>query len=516
MRSKVFLKLLLALLLTLLVIVALTLLVVNWSFQSGFVNYLRQAETQRVTVLANHLEQQFVRYGDWDFIQGGYRQWKQTLESVGISPPPPLGRGGRRRPPPPMDRAEERGPPPFFPAQDLGPKTIFDERSAEEREQRSPEPPSMNEIPFGGRIALFDVDREQIQGPRIPTGLLSWIAIESAGETVGWLGLKPVSIASDELSQSFVVQQRDSFVVVTIAALLVSLVVAALLARRFLTPIHRVADAAKQVAKGDFRSRVAVHGNDELAELAGNFNHMAQQLERNEQLRRQWLSDISHELRTPTALISAQVEAMQDGIVKPNPTSLASLYSDIGSLGKLMEDLHQLSVSDQFGMTLQQEEVDLFCLIQSQIVSFQPRAHEQELSLVMDTDWSARFVVLGDENRLTQLMVNLLVNSIRYTDQGGRIVIRLLAHADQVQVVVLDDPPGVPEQELDRIFERLYRVDKSRSRLAGGSGLGLSICRNIVKAHSGSIQAENRSEGGLKITVTLPRSTQSVSGISND
>ncbi len=242
-----------------------------------------------------------------------------------------------------------------------------------------------------------------------------------------------------------------------------------------------------------------------MAELASNFNRLADTLARNEQLRRQWIVDISHELRTPLAVIGGEVEALLDGIRKPSPERLTSLHSDIRSLSTLVDDLHQLSLADQASLQLTLTDVNLYDLVSNLRVLVEPRMADKPLTLVLEAASHPRLSMLADRERLIQLFSNLLENSLRYTNEGGVVRLRLQAHEQTLTLEVQDSAPGVPESDLTKIFERLYRVDRSRSRSVGGSGLGLAICQQIVEAHGGQISADSSPLGGLCIRIELPR-----------
>ncbi|WP_228339799.1 ATP-binding protein [Marinobacter sp. F3R08] len=274
-------------------------------------------------------------------------------------------------------------------------------------------------------------------------------------------------------------------------------------ARWFLNPIHRVMNAARQLAAGHYEVSVPVKGRNELSELAINFNHLARTLARNEQLRRQWIVDISHELRTPIAVLGGEVEAIIDGIRQPTPERMAALHGEIDALGKLVNDLHLLSLADQASLELTWAEIDLAGLVRDQIAHFRARMEQQDLAL--DTEIRGQVCLQADAHRLSQLVKNLLENSLRYTDPGGEVCVRLSAGDTLVVLEVLDSAPAVSEEDCEKIFDRLYRVDQSRSRALGGSGLGLAICREIVLAHGGTISANRSSMGGLAIRVELPR-----------
>ncbi|HEY5973808.1 MAG TPA: ATP-binding protein, partial [Geobacteraceae bacterium] len=258
-------------------------------------------------------------------------------------------------------------------------------------------------------------------------------------------------------------------------------------------------------AAGDYSTRVPVVSTDELGQLAGDFNTLALTLAQNEQARRQWVADISHELRTPLAILRGEIEALQDGIRKPSPDSIRSLHGEVLRLGRLVDDLYQLSLSDLGALQYRRERLDLAVLV-GDVVS----AHRAEftannigLSASLPADGTAQ--LLGDPERLHQLFANLLANSLKYTAAGGELRIAMTCDGCTVSIDFQDSAPGVTDTDLERLFERLYRVEASRNRATGGAGLGLAICRNIVEAHQGTISARPSPLGGLWVRVELPR-----------
>ncbi|WP_372739291.1 ATP-binding protein [Neptunomonas sp.] len=497
MRSRIFIKLLLTLLATLAVTVVLMLVVVNWSFQRGFVAYIQQGETEQVTGLADLLSEQYAKQENWNFLLNSRGRWPQILASAGIEmPPPPHGSSPQRTPQrePPGEQFRESGQP------------LHDQPALKPVERSSTDWPAAS-APLAHRISVIDVNRKPLLGPKTLPDNTQWIPVQVEETTVGWLGLQPIDMVTDQLARSFINQQRYSFVWVAVSVLLLSVLVAAGWARWFLRPIHNVIQGAKQLSAGNYEARVQVKGHDELAGLALNFNQMAKTLQRNEQLRRQWVADISHELRTPIAVLSGEVEVLLDGIRKPTHQRISSLYNDIRSLSKLVDDLHQLSLADQGAMELLLTDVDIYAISHDLLLLFEPRMQEHGLKLSLDAEPSHNLSVIGDERRLIQLISNLLENSLRYTDSGGEVRIQISTTGNKLTLCVSDSTPGVPESDLSKIFDRLYRVDKSRSRSVGGSGLGLSICKTIVEAHEGQIVAKNGPLGGLNIIVQLPLST---------
>ncbi len=457
-------------------LMVLMLWVINSSFRTGFEVYLIERELPAVQQAAQRLGEYYQHQGSWQNVRGSPRVWRQLLESEGMQFATPA-RPHRRSGP---------GPAPPLAA----------------RPGRSPL--AAQSLPH--RLTLTDVDKQRVFGNPDIARAARWLPIRVAKETVGWLALTPQSLATDQLAQHFVEQQRQNVQWLAGMGLLLVLLLSAGLARLFVRPVTRLTQATDQLARGDLEVRVPVAGRDELAQLSDNFNQMAARLQQAAQLRQQWISDISHELRTPIAVLSAEIEAMVDGVRQPTPERIGSLYSEVGGLTGLVADLHQLALSDQSALELELTTVDLLELCQGHVALFQPRMAASQLNLLLEVEPQQCLQVRGDSRRLSQLLTNLLENSLRYTDAGGTVVVQLRCEPSWLVLEVKDSTPGVPEAALEQIFERLYRVDRSRSRAMGGSGLGLSICRSLVEAQGGTIQADNRCTGGLIISIRLPLS----------
>jgi len=277
-----------------------------------------------------------------------------------------------------------------------------------------------------------------------------------------------------------------------------------LLSRGMLAPVKRLVNGTHQLAAGDFSTRVEVDSQDELGKLAQDFNQLAMTLEKNEQMRRAFMADISHELRTPLAVLRGELEAMQDGVRKMTLGSLESLQSEVSILTKLVDDLHQLSLSDAGALAYRKVDTDVVHLVQLAEAGSRDRFHSKQLTLTSKLPESAQ--VFGDPQRLSQLFNNLMENSLRYTDPNGGLEI-LGEIRDKLLILTFQDSaPGISDEQLIRIFERFYRTEGSRNRASGGSGLGLAICQNIVEAHGGQISASHSPAGGVRIKVVLPLS----------
>jgi two-component system sensor histidine kinase BaeS len=269
-------------------------------------------------------------------------------------------------------------------------------------------------------------------------------------------------------------------------------------------PLQELQATTQRLASGDFSARVTVSADDELGRLGQDFNALAQTLERNEQARRRWVADISHELRTPLAVLRAEIEALQDGVRPLERAAIDALHADAVRLGRLVDDLYELSMSDLGALTYRKEPTDVAEILAADVDAFAARYEAAGLALRLDNRLDDASTLRADPHRLSQLFRNLLRNSLQYTDPGGGLGVGLGREDREVVIDFRDTAPGVPDDALPRLFERLYRVDASRSRATGGAGLGLAICRNIVEAHGGRILARPAPEGGLWVQVRLP------------
>jgi two-component system sensor histidine kinase BaeS len=324
-------------------------------------------------------------------------------------------------------------------------------------------------------------------------------------QIVGWLTLKPLRQITNTRELDFIRQQSHTFLLIAVALLSSAALLALLLAQQLTRPLRELTGLVKNLASGDYQTYVHINGQDEIAELGRDINTLARTLADNQQTRQRWIADISHELRTPLTVVRGELEALEDGIHPFDRAGLQSLQHEIDRLSKLVEDLHELSLADLGALSYQRLPLDLREILAQVTDTFTLRAQQHGLALTLAQQTLPKLPVNGDRQRLLQLFSNLLENSVRYTDAGGRIEVTV-HFADQVIRVFIDDsPPGVTAAECPRLFERLYRVDASRSRVRGGSGLGLAICQSIVTAHEGTITAQSSPLGGLRISVTLPR-----------
>ncbi len=276
------------------------------------------------------------------------------------------------------------------------------------------------------------------------------------------------------------------------------------LSRRILAPVESLSRAARDLARGDFSQRVDVKSKDEVGELAGAFNSMAQELAAAETVRRNMVADVAHELRTPLSNLRGYMEAIKDGLVEPDATTIDTMHEEVGVLTRLIEDLQELALAESGQLALDFQPCDLADLSRREVAAHLPTAEEAGVAIALDLAESAP--LYGDPGRLGQAIRNLLTNAVNYTPSGGTVTVSVSTSGDDVEVRVTDTGPGIPDDQIPQVFERFYRVDRSRSRATGGTGLGLTIARRLVEAHGGRITLDSRVGEGASFSITLPKS----------
>ncbi len=275
-----------------------------------------------------------------------------------------------------------------------------------------------------------------------------------------------------------------------------------LLSRRILAPVEGLSRAAKALARGEFSRRVSVTSRDEVGELGRTFNAMAAELATTEEMRRSLVADVAHELRTPLSNIRGYLEGIRDGVVTANPGTLASMHEEVLLLTRLIDDLQELALAESGQMDLYLQPCDLADLTRRAAAGVQPNAESKGVTVT--TDMAGEAPVNADPERIGQVLRNLLANAVNYTDSGGSVRVVLRRMEGLAQVSVEDTGPGIAETDLPHVFERFYRVDKSRSRSTGGVGLGLTIARRLVEAHGGSMAVVSAVGEGSTFSFTLP------------
>lgn len=462
-------------------------LIMQWRLNRGFLKYVNSIEKTGVSRLACKLEESYRRELSWDFLTRDPERWRQLVfTSLPMEERPP----GEDAPHPP-DGMPDREPP----GQPYG--------------HRPPHPhgllPPHLARQFDQRLFLLDASRRIVVSHIVVPDNILTTPLRYRGNVVGYLGILPrTRLSSDDPQRRFLKEQETALALTAVVVVFLAAALSLLLARRLVRPLRELAAATHRLTAGVFSVRVPISSGDELGQLAGDFNSLALTLEKNEETRRQWVADISHELRTPLAILRGEIEAIMDGVRQPTPQTIQSLHAEALHLGRLVDDLYQLSLSDVGALTYRKSELELGELLSETVEAFRPEFSSKGISIAENIAEPADDVVFGDPERLRQLFSNLLKNSLKYTDPGGRLSMDLRSDNGMVTVDFQDSAPAVPAEELERLFERLYRVDSSRNRSTGGAGLGLAICRNIVEAHAGTITAQPSSLGGLWIRIELP------------
>ncbi len=325
------------------------------------------------------------------------------------------------------------------------------------------------------------------------------------GVSMGTLYVTPVSSSGVSLSSLQMTFKSIGlfFIWGGLIAGAIALLMTFFMSRRILAPVKSLASAAVLLGKGDFRQRVQIRDKGELGQLADTFNSMASDLERAEQLRRNMVADIAHELRTPLSNIRGYLEAVRDGIKKPDADTIGSLQEEASLLSRLVDDLQELSLAEAGELTLVRSEEDVAGLVRQAVTAVEGQSSAKGLSLAVELSDNL-LTVNVDSHRIGQVLRNLFENAIAHTGTGGTITVAARQLEGYVEVSVIDTGEGIPPEDLPNIFERFYRVDKSRTRATGGSGLGLTIVKRLIEAHGCTIEAYSEPGKGSRFTFTLP------------
>ncbi len=451
-------------------------MIVRWNIDRGFYQYLRTLDQSRLEQMAGNLEEAYTEHGNWGFLKDSSRFEIGSLLNA---------------------RSDD--------AADGTTKKI------EEGKEMTPRPQG----PRSGRrsrwpFIVLDAERRPVFGKTEETEGMDFRPVMQNGKTVGYVGLLPPKQFLNRHQLQFLSQQKSALILAAGGMVLAVMIFSLPLAKRLVRPIRALTAATGDLASGKYSVRVPAGSQDELGQLARDFNTMALTLEKNEQARRQWVADISHELRTPIAVLRGELEALLDGIRAITPETIQSLHAEAMRLNRLVDDLYQLSLSDIGAMTYRKENLDLIEVLRDSLESYRTKLGRKGIRVTDDLSGERKILVFADGERLNQLFANMLENSLRYTEPGGELIIGLAFTEGHVTIEFQDSSPGVPEEELDRLFERLYRVDGSRSRTSGGAGLGLAISKNIVEAHEGTISAHHSPLGGLLIRIAFPTVVRSV------
>lgn len=526
MKFSIGIRLFFAVLFSMITVSVLILLLMREKIGDSFAEYTQRIELDRLQELSDALESQYARHGDWRFLPQmpekksdwikeellrlySLRLHDKSIELERELSAKPILNNAPVEPEieePKITRLSAPSIPPIPPLPPLPPPP--------------PSPPDQLalsnavELPdFFSRISLFDMDEHYLAGQKLSQLPDKLRPLFYEGAVIAYLGIQKSKLPSDVMSKDFLTAQAETIMLSIIASIIFSALVATLLAYHFRRPILRLANGAKQLADGQFETRLPEQRSDELGELARSFNQLAAKLEQAEQSRRQWVADTSHELRTPISVLRAQLEAIQDGIRSANPENIALMLRQILSLNKLIDELYLLARSDLGELSYHFQPVDLRTLVQEECANFSEKFKKAQLSLELQLGEDGIWLQ-ADADRLRQVLINLLENSVRYTQAGGLVRLTLetgdgyqvdgKTHKQSLHLRIEDSAPGLSQSELARLGERFYRAEASRNREQGGAGLGLAMCKKIIQAHQGRLSFACSDLGGLAIDIQLP------------
>ena len=277
-----------------------------------------------------------------------------------------------------------------------------------------------------------------------------------------------------------------------------------ILSRKLLAPIKSLAEAAQHLGTEDFSRRVPAEGAGEFQQLALAFNSMAENLEDAQRQRRNLVADVAHELRTPVSNIQGYLEAVKDGLLQPDEDTIETIHGQVRHLGRLVEDLRLVAQAEAGALQLHRIPGRMPDVLRGCVDAVRPRAEAKGIRVSLETEDAMPDVDM-DATRIAQVVSNLLENAITHTPEGGSVTLSAgAAGGGKVRVAVADTGSGIPPQDQDRVFDRFYRADPSRSRATGGAGLGLTIARQLVEVHGGTIHVENVVPSGARFVFELP------------
>jgi len=471
LSHKLFLLLLAPLVAALLALSAVT----AFDLRSGFTDYLRQRDVRQTEYFADLAAAAIVRAGGVDALRADPATVPRLLAQMprrGFGPPdgPPTPLGA---PPPDHAPPPGLGPPPGTPPGRLRAALLTPDLQPWAGEALPANAPSRDvNVVVGGRVVA------------VARGLLAPAV--------------PLGIELDFLRREY----RHTRALALILGVLMALA-AWLAARAWARPLVELRQATSRIAAGDFAVRLAPRGGDELADALHNINSMAASLGELEKTRRIWLAQISHELRTPLTALSGELDALLDSVRPLTIEAVESLREEVTRLARLIDDLHLVALADVRALPCQFAPDDAAAVVRQAAARFAPRAATAGLELVV-AGCEAPVAVCWDTRRIEQLLANLLANAVRYTDAPGRIVLHAYREGNATVLDVRDSKPGVPPDRRIRLLEPLFRVEESRDRNQGGSGLGLSVCAAIARAHGGTVELDQSDLGGLRVCVRLP------------
>lgn len=356
----------------------------------------------------------------------------------------------------------------------------------------------------GKTIALAPAQQNELKDSSL-SGYADKIPIVIGTKQVGMAYIAPMGgpnwIPEEDIKFRYSINKL--LILSGLAAIIASLLISYLISTRLTAPLGVMTEAAGKIAAGDLAYRLDISGSDEISELAKAFNHLAGALQRQEKLRRNLTADISHELRTPLATIRSHIEAYQDGVMEPNQTNISSIHDEIMRLTRLVDGLNEIAQVESGKVNMIKTSISLGAIVEKVVANLKVSFQEKNITLNIGSI-KKPITIKADADRVYQIIYNLLHNALKYTPAGGSVGVIARQKGKNAELVVEDNGIGISKEDLPLIFERFYRVEKSRNRSAGGAGIGLSVVKELVEAHRGRITVDSAIGIGTKFTLILP------------
>lgn len=477
-------------------LVTVLVLLMQWSIDKGMIEYVISKEVETLQPVVTQLTDTYKAENNWQSLTGKHRRFHHLITQqlantdfdVDNNLPPTQNKIDKKRRY--NSKLSENRPPPRH----------------NNGANFPPRPPKAE-----AHYALLDADENVIVGNYMSTLDYKKIAIEVDNRIVGYFAVSKRNQLTQGYEVDFVEQQQEYLWLIALVVMILVVLVTLPIARHIVEPIKLINHGMHQLTQGNYQQTIQLDRKDELSELSRDYNELALTLAKNESARKRWLADISHELRTPVAILRGELEAMLDSVRPLTLANIASANDEVKHLQCLIDDLNQLTSTDIGGMGYRKQPEELVQLLQSEAGKYRGYLSDAGINLVQELSEN-EVNIFADKTRLFQLFENIINNCIKYSDASelkvSLTVDKLVENSAEsngtVTITFEDNGVGVDDEHLTHLFEYLYRVENSRNRETGGFGLGLSICQNIVIAHQGQISAEKSSLGGLAITITLP------------
>ncbi len=493
----------------------------QWSIDKGMIEYVNQREINTLEPFIQQLTKIYQQNNNWNSLVKADKKFehllRKTLQGSDFAfprpekrPPPRFNENNqydRRRPP---RKIKEEGR--FYEKnkEDFEkPRKRFSDYEAYQPPRRNdqlpnkkPRPPIKDHLVS---YALLDNDKSYITGNYPKDREYSFTPITLDDQIIGFMAVSKRNRLTQGYELDFVEQQKNYLWYISIAVMLLVIMITFPFARHIVAPIRALTKGMHQLTQGQYKSRLENNRKDEFAQLSRDFNELAKTLMENESARKRWLANISHELRTPVAILKGELEAVLDGVRELSIDHVHSAHQEVTHLQRLIQDLHALTSADIGGMSYRKNSLELVNFVKQEANKLKSYLQHEGFELHENIQ-AKEAIIFADQTRLCQLLENIINNCIKYAKTGTLVSLSLNVDSleKQVSIIIEDDGIGVEEKHLSLLFEHLYRVEDSRNRESGGSGLGLSICSHIVQAHQGEISAEKSSLGGLAINIRLP------------